>query len=26
VTVIALGVFAALIWWRTGVLAAELYL
>jgi membrane associated rhomboid family serine protease len=26
VTVIVLGVFAALIWWRTGVLAAELYL
>jgi membrane associated rhomboid family serine protease len=26
VTVVALGVFAALIWWRTGVLAAELYL
>ncbi|MGA7050509.1 MAG: rhomboid family intramembrane serine protease [Mycobacterium sp.] len=26
VTVLALGVFAGLIWWRTGVLAAELYL
>jgi membrane associated rhomboid family serine protease len=26
VTVLVLGVFAALIWWRTGVLAAELYL
>jgi membrane associated rhomboid family serine protease len=26
VTVIVLAVFAALIWWRTGVLAAELYL
>jgi membrane associated rhomboid family serine protease len=26
VTVCALGLFAALIWWRTGVLAAELYL
>ena len=26
VTVAALGLFAALIWWRTGVLAAELYL
>jgi membrane associated rhomboid family serine protease len=26
VTVVALGLFAGLIWWRTGVLAAELYL
>jgi membrane associated rhomboid family serine protease len=26
VTVLVLGVFAALIWWRTSVLAAELYL
>ena len=26
VTVLVLGVFAGLIWWRTGVLAAELYL
>lgn len=26
VTVFAVGLFAALIWWRTGVLAAELYL
>ncbi len=26
VTIVALAVFAALIWWRTGVLAAELYL
>jgi membrane associated rhomboid family serine protease len=26
VTVIVLGVFVALVWWRTGVLAAELYL
>ncbi len=26
VTILALAVFAALIWWRTGVLAAELYL
>jgi membrane associated rhomboid family serine protease len=26
VTVFALGLFAALIWWRTGVLATELYL
>src|ERR1700757_3513870 len=26
VTVIVLAVFAALIWWRTGVLAAELYI
>ena len=26
VTVVALGLFAALIWWRTDVLAAELYL
>ena len=26
VTVFALGLFAALVWWRTGVLAAELYL
>ena len=26
VTVFALGLFAALIWWRTGILAAELYL
>lgn len=25
-TVIVLGVFVALVWWRTGVLAAELYL
>ncbi len=25
VSVLALGLFAALIWWRTGVLAAELY-
>jgi membrane associated rhomboid family serine protease len=25
VTILALAVFAALIWWRTGVLAAELY-
>jgi membrane associated rhomboid family serine protease len=26
VTVVVLGVFVALVWWRTGVLAAELYL
>jgi membrane associated rhomboid family serine protease len=26
VTIVALAVFAALIWWRTGVLTAELYL